>query len=274
MQGTLETTPTFHIVARMLYYFIEGGIFVGFLSVILDKNERNKFNVYYLFLSLIVIFLLVFTIFAPLLTNYLGTTRLFHLTLIFLAPFSVIGIMKIFQFILGLFRAESSQNRLLTAICFVYLFSLLFNTGFIYELTNDHPDSIALSSNRLYGSIEEKSSILSINPSFEQDIFTGAWFNEYRIKNINIYSDNIGSRILKSYGNLGLNPRNMISRDINPDGYIYLGVGNTKYQTIIESQLIDSTPKNYVYPLPELSPVLKSSDRIYSSGWSNIYLSR
>ena len=148
-------------------------IAIGVIGILVRKDDKFKEE----FLAFISVFFSIWIV--SILLPYYGFdfTRVYHLTLILLSPFFVIG---------GFFIAEilqriSKKKFVLKKSAIFGLFSsflcifLLFNSGWIYEVTKDNPTSIALSEVDY--------------PVFKDSEVTGAkWLHEFKSDG-KIYAD-------------------------------------------------------------------------------------
>ena len=120
-------------------------IVLGILSSLLFKGTF-KFTREYYTLAFINVSLLALALVVPMFASSLNTTRLYQITLIFLAPFIVAGWVNFFRLpelvtrrtIRGLLPASLA---LLSIFLVVYL---VFNTGLIFEVFKDVPMSYSL----------------------------------------------------------------------------------------------------------------------------------
>lgn len=203
----LIMTPTpsvLHDFAKMLQILMQLFVIVGFFSFLRDlrkpslrKYIKMNFNLEYASLSLIFLLLLVAAIAVPFLASSLNTTRLYHIALLLLAPFSVIGSIASFGFsaralspVLGKTKKSFSTNTALKVLSVLLALFLLFNVGVIYELSKDHPSSISLSQNwiQLYGDAEEKAQFYNMyTPSGE--VASAIWISQHKNNDSFIYSD-------------------------------------------------------------------------------------
>jgi uncharacterized membrane protein len=169
----LASSPTIlNTVSRIIAYVIQAFIVLGFVSVV-TKKTNIRFNREYIAFALVSMSMLVFSILVPGFANTLNVERIFHISLIFLAPFCVIGA----EVLIGVFTDFSSKGEFklpqklrremrwkptifLLAILVLYF---LFQTNFFYEVAGSESWSIPLSKQRLdpvllhliYGYIEE-----------------------------------------------------------------------------------------------------------------------
>jgi uncharacterized membrane protein len=111
-------------------------IIIGFVIVFLKQKKFNFDKNFYIF-SLGSIVMLGASIGVPSLSSNLSFERLYQILLIFLAPFSVIGVMKIFK--------PKNIRKFALGLSMILSIFLLFNVGLISEITHDKfPINLAL----------------------------------------------------------------------------------------------------------------------------------
>ncbi|MGZ4949036.1 MAG: DUF2206 domain-containing protein, partial [Halobacteriota archaeon] len=137
-----------HALGLVMYVLSVLLIVIGFVALV-SNRVRGHFNFEYVALGLASFILLAVATIVPQLAFSLNTTRLFHISMLLLAPFCVIG---------GLFVAQPLALRMnarrgaigkslaqkLVAVFFVVLF--LFSTGFVYEVTQQGSTAFILNS--------------------------------------------------------------------------------------------------------------------------------
>ena len=151
---------------RILQYITQLFLIAGCLRLIF-RPKQLRFTAEYVALSVTSALLILGCIFVPFFANSLNTTRWYHIALITLAPFCILGGEAIFGGVSSLWQklrrrieasdlAEDSQGYLKFLVLVVLIPYFLFTSGFIYEVTGqkvtdkiDAPYSIALSSYRL-----------------------------------------------------------------------------------------------------------------------------
>jgi len=158
-----DKTESLYIIAKPATTFFHGleksmhllmqlcilvGIFYTVLSVVKRKSEKSlKFNNQYLSECVIFFLMLVAALVIPIFSSSLNTSRLYQIALILLAPFSVIGGIIILKTLSKkVFKLNTKEENVLPLRVLSLFFSLflLFNTGWIYEITADTPTSISL----------------------------------------------------------------------------------------------------------------------------------
>ncbi|WP_214020434.1 DUF2206 domain-containing protein [Methanoculleus sp.] len=143
---TSQSTTPLHGLAKIVHIATQGLIAVGLLAT-LAKRKRWRIEPEYLAVSLVFLLINVAGIVVPFFASSLNTSRLYHITLIFLAPFAVIGGIALYEAISGRIRAIRGAPFMGTAyqalsVFFVVFF--LFNSGLIYQVVDDSPTSMAL----------------------------------------------------------------------------------------------------------------------------------
>ena len=151
---------------RILQYITQLFLIAGCLRLVF-RPKRLRFAVEYIALSVTSALLILGCILLPVFASILNTTRWYHIALITLAPFCVLGGEAIWLGASSLWRklrrkiqaselAEDSQGYLNFLTLAVLIPYFLFTSGFIFEVTKnettdviDAPYSIALSSYRL-----------------------------------------------------------------------------------------------------------------------------
>jgi len=153
-----------------------------------------KFNSEFLILAFLNFGLLVCSLTLPHFSGNLGTMRIYHLSLIFLAPFCIIGYyicMLNMEKVIGMAHLSLSgmnKFKLLSAFFALYL---LFNSGFVHEVFKDKaPCSISLSNQKEY---LEMSSLFS-----DSEVYSAKFLKDIA-GNSPVYSDIVGRQLLRAY---------------------------------------------------------------------------
>lgn len=246
----------FHTVTKYLYIISQFLIVLGVLSLLKPLKvhliEINFSKIFTIF-SFSSLLLLILCLIMPYFASSLNTTRLFHISLFFLAPFVIIGLLKLFEIINNLLKREWNVNSALKIISLFLMVFLLLNSGLVYELVDDEPSSIALhdpsNMDFPYYTTEDMNSAIWINMSI----------------NKRIYTDSYGKVLLNQfipYDNVRLlTPTNasyfFYSREINTkQGSINI-VG--RENTMISTRSLD------------LNNYTKNMNLIFSNGGANVY---
>lgn len=143
---TSQSTTPLHGLAKLVHVATQGLIAVGLLATP-SKRERWRIEPEYLAVSLVFFLINIAGIAVPFFASSLNTSRLYHITLIFLAPFAIIGGIALYERLTGWIRGIGGAPFMGTAyqalsVFFVVFF--LFNSGLLYQVMDDSPTSMAL----------------------------------------------------------------------------------------------------------------------------------
>lgn len=271
-----ETVSPLHSVTKYLHLLFQFFIAVGILTLLFKRSEM-KFGKEYEAFSLINFAICFSGIAIPYFASSLNTTRLYQITLIFLAPFCVIGGITVFRMMSRVVRASWTDQRVRSSLKVLSMFFaifLLFNTGFVYEIAKDHPGSIALSQESVRESknIEDKARLYNCINVFEQDVYGAKWLSKNRENNKKIYTDCVGSAPLWSYGMIECEPiiRVTNTTKIQKEAYTYLSYPNV-VEKIVQVYYAGPQKRIDLYNTTELFYFLNTTNEIYSNGGSEIY---
>ncbi|WP_421077861.1 DUF2206 domain-containing protein [Methanothermococcus sp. Ax23] len=238
--------------------------------------KKSKFDATYLGLSLYFLGILVAAVVLPFFA-VMGPDRLYILALIITSPFCIIGGILFFKIISKIFRKDIKTNNLLKIVCVYVIILMLFNVGFIQELTKDHPTSIALSQNSVdkYGTLEDRARLYN-RLITEYDMHAVKWMSQYDKKNSNIYYNRGRSSVgimLDNYGDMSLKIKglNEHTKYIEEKSYIWLMYVNLKKN--VGFGVIPGVAVSYYFDFSEVKPLLKNKNKIYDNGGSQILLS-
>ena len=143
---TSRSVTPLHSLAKVVHIATQGLIIVGLLATLL-KRERWRIEPEYLAVSLVFLLINLAGIVVPFFASSLNTSRLYHITLIFLAPFAIIGGIALYEAAVERIHALRSAPCMGTAyqaLSAFFVVFLLFNTGLIYQIADDSPTSMAL----------------------------------------------------------------------------------------------------------------------------------
>ena len=268
-----QTISPLHEIGKYIHLISQFFMVVGIITILL-KRSKIKFENEYIAFSFGNFMILLASLSIPYFASSLNTTRLYQITLIFLAPFAVIGGMKVFNVISKVVLRSWNKHPDRSSIRIMFIFFIiyfLFNSGFVYEITKDNPESISLSQETIknYANVEGKANFYT---SFipEQDYFSAMWLSRYRNYRMNVNLDlSRRNNLLISYGNQGL--YSIISKStgkIFRGSYIYTG-----YLNNVEKIMVGPKYKRYWY-ISEISPFLEKTNKIYTNNASVIYKNR
>jgi len=234
---------------------------------------------------------LIAGIIIPYFASALNSSRLYQISLIFLAPICIIGGLEFFRiiskFIISFnnkFKLRSLQIldisfngrfklRLLHILAIFLVIFFLFNSGLIYQIAEDHPMSISLSTN--VSDLNDKSIYYTNLNTFGDDIYGAQWLNS-SYDNNTLYTDYISRNII-NYGGLEFyesvgNRSQFISPNITNLGknsILYMGYANN----IEDVMRYNSLNESYTFNKSDIENLTNNLDLIYSNGGVEIYYS-
>jgi len=268
-----ETISPLHNILKYLHLLSQLFISVGILTLLL-KHKATGFKKEYSAFSAVNYLICLATIALPFASFCLGTTRLYHITLFFLAPFCIIGGITVLNVISRAFKVawtNQCMNSSLYVLSIFLAIFLLFNSGWVYEITKDHPGSIALSQESV-GEYGDAGDINAFYATYytDRDIAGVEWISKYHDNYHNYlkaYADLPHLRILNSYGMIPQKYLNLLtnSTELRDGSYTYLGYSNIHYG-LLYGEMHGKKYWNITY----ISPLLKKQNKIYSNGGSNI----
>ena len=141
--GGLSSLLFTHVLAH--YWVIATEVLIaGGLALMVWWRSALRINTPFLLLSLASFFILLVSIAVPTVSNAIGSTRVYFLMSIFLAPYCIFAIETIADAISKWSRANKDHARKLkyAALIGVLVPYFLFNYGVIFEIT-EHPSNFA-----------------------------------------------------------------------------------------------------------------------------------
>ena len=234
----------------LLILFISIGIFS-----IITKYKKSQFTFEYKILSLINFFICVCGISIPYFSNAINASRLYQISLIIVAPFILIGFKDTLNLLEKISKIKINNETGLKIISVFLSLYLLFNSGWIYEITNDAPIWFALNKNVNYTIFHEA------------EIAGAKWFYAKTNSTI-IYADDNNIKLLDS-----LNGENVEA--ITSDGYIpgnafiFLGNYNVKNKILFIVSIRNDT---FVEEYMNSTNITNKVNKIYATSYCEIFL--
>ena len=266
-----------HEIVKYLNLFTIFLISIGILYL-LFRWKKKDFDEEFSALSVASFILVAAALPIPYLARTINTERLYQFSLIFLAPFCITGLIIIAKFFFR--KCRSAENiALKTMAIFLGLF-LIFNSGFIHEVTKTYVfmGSLLQQSIRDHGTPEEKTYFYT-NYTPEKEVFSARWLslNIVTTENTSVYATYAYGglvNVLASYGMIPvwkMIPLDVYTLEVPSGSYIYL-----QYMNIVEG--IGSRPmppyfqKIEIFDIRELSSLISRTNRIYANPGSEILL--
>jgi uncharacterized membrane protein len=262
---------------RLLQYITQALLILGCLRLLFSPRGL-KLNGTYIALSVISVGMLLACILFPGFAGILNATRWYHIGLLTLAPFCLIGAETIWELLALAIRevgrrkpaggnSNSNEGYLKYFTLFILIPYFIFTSGIFFELSRyqdisrvDIPYSIALSSQRL--------DIIGIFNS--QDLAGASWLKDEGDHRSTVYADDHALKVFSLFGYP--NPIVHFTRDTPAarSTYMYFtSWNNTKGELTFASTgkpgLRDHVQIN---DLPGLEAIIGNSDRVYCNGGS------
>ena len=273
-----------HIINRYIWHITELFVIVGALSIIIKRREL-KFKYEYVIMVFISGILLAMCILLPFFSEKFSISRIYHITLFFLAPCCIIGGRNIFRFIskslkrvykpLG--KGEKSRFALTTFLLIILLPYFLFNSGFIFTFTDDPPPFNPLSAEKYKTSNDINMSALYLGYCIpNEDFISAKWLSEYKNDKSLIYTGYTSKRYLLTPYPLPPTGRIRIlarpNQSIESDAIVYLRHFNIENNKLITSRTSERG-KRHIYSYFNTTDFsqLYEKNKIYSNGGSEIY---
>jgi len=136
-------TSPLHNITKILHHITHVFILIGVISLV-SPRRRFNFHMQYSVFSIAAFLILVSTILIPYFG--LGTPRLYHLLLIFLAPFCIVGGILFLEVIVKFLQYRIKVQTSLMMLSTFFAIFFLFNSGFVYNIVGKEITSISLNS--------------------------------------------------------------------------------------------------------------------------------
>jgi len=252
----IKTSTPLQYIHMIMNYLNQIFIIIGVFVLLLFKDF--KFEKEYTAFSVVDLTILFAAMSVPLFASSLNISRLYHITLFFLAPFTIIGIIKLFKILhkrLGNEWTDENTIKLIKLISIYFVMFFLYQIGFIYQIAGEKSNSISLNATMDY-------------PLFnEQEIQGAKWL--YGIKGTNIiYADDYRYLLLESFN---LTQSNKFKPDFNlisKNSYIFLGTWN-----ILKKEIIVRTKGGVIGAREYINSedFINYRNKIYANGGTQIY---
>jgi uncharacterized membrane protein len=251
-----------HEVNRVINYLNQIFIVIGCVLLLKLKQSGMKFERDYSAFSVINLGILFASIVVPFFASSLNMVRIYQITLIFLAPFCVIGGITVLRVISKIVRGSWTNKRMrssLKILSIYFVIFLLYQIGFVFYVA-EGCGSISLG-----GTTDS----LCFN---DQEVLGAMWLNGVKGSSP-VYADEPRWLLLCSrLGWLELGPPIVFTADninrIREDPYIYLGTRNVveHNMTLIDRKEV-TVIKEYIDP----ECAVDGKSEIYANGGCEIY---
>lgn len=243
-----------HTIGKYMQLIPQIFIAIGIILIISNKIKNIKVKQDYMALAIINFIILLISLSVPYFSNTLDTIRIYHITLIILAPFFALGFIISINAINNIVRKYKFRlNANIIISLFIAIF-LLFNTGFIYQIFNDNPASYSLNKN-LDG------------PFFTtNEEYSAQWLIDKKNKKIVIDADAYRWMLLNSIALPDV--KNITSKEkITKNVYIFLGKYNIDQNKVLKTDERGEMALGYY----NVAEIISNRDQIFDSGEASIY---
>jgi uncharacterized membrane protein len=243
-----------HEVCRIINYLNQIFIIIGCITLLLIYREL-KFETEYAAFSMVNLAILFSAVSVPFFASSLNMTRVYHIALIFLAPFCVIGGITVLRMLSKVVRViwTNKSVRISLKVLSVYLvIFLLYQIGFVFGVAEGNFHSISLNSTIDY-------------PRFNDQEVSGAkWLNNVKVNNP-IYADAFRCLLLGSFDWVGHIITFPVDIDrISKDSYIYFGTLNVVNDVVLLPHKIGD---EYINSMD----IVDGRSKIYANGGAEVY---
>ena len=247
-----------HEINRIINYLNQIFIIIGGI-VLLLKHREMKFEREYGAFSMINLVILFAAVSVPFFASSLAMTRVYHITLFFLAPFCVIGGISAFRALSKVVRIAWTNKsvRISLKVLSVYLvIVMLYSTGFVWEGAEGQSGSISLNSTRDY-------------PRFNnQEVLGAEWLNDVKSSNP-IYADEYRRLLVGSFEWGQVRTFTVDIDKIREDSYIYFGslTIEKKEIMVVDVKSARRITREYI----NSSQIVDGRNKIYGNGGAQVY---
>jgi len=249
-------------IARIFFSIINFLILVGTLKLVKNASDTN-FARDFVIMGFVSIAILFISVLLPYFSMPLNPTRLYHLTLVFLAPSCIMGAKLLFE------RAHIHKFlkcNFIHVILPVLIIYFLLSSGFVFEVTGDIPSSISLSKYRLDGPYYN-----------EAEVSCAKWLINLMGSNQSlIFGDNYGWLIFIGYSTwTRARYLTMDTEQLPGNTYLFLRYLNVNENKLLLRPAIEVDIWEYVAVQNNsaCSDVVTHGIKIYDNAYSYIYLS-
>jgi uncharacterized membrane protein len=244
----------FHLLNKGLFLLFQFFIVAGFFWAVLHERF-TKFSREYLTFSFVCLVVALACVAVPYFSDALNASRLYLITLFFLAPFAILGFLVLLEKVSNLMKLKVTSKIGLMFLSALLALFLLFNSGFVYEVTQDNPTSMSLNNSLDY-------------PRFsDAEVEAARWMafqsSQYPF-NVTVYADFYGRTILSEFTFWNLDTFWGDTERLPPHSFVFLRKENLN-GTIMTAyvEYPDSEPfENSVFA----TSALTQSIQIYDDG--------
>jgi uncharacterized membrane protein len=251
--GLAESPSLLNTVSRGFAYLTEIFIVLGVIALF-SKRIPFRFERDYIVFSVLTVAFLVLLTLIPGLANALSMTRFYHILLMILAPFCVVGMWMTAGY-LSKHKQRMQQVVFMVLVIGILVPYFLFQTNFIYEVAGAKSWSVPLSGYRMdpiqlygyYGYIETWS------------VHGAEWVSKYVPYEYNLVADNALFTALPAYGHIYRGYITEFSNNtvFKSGEFIFISYISINYESLVSKG---------AYPA-----VLNQTSVVYNNGNTDVY---
>jgi uncharacterized membrane protein len=270
-------------VWRIFQYLVELCLIVGFFRLVFRPATLGpKLKAEYISLNIVSAIILLGLFILPSPSYGMGTTRIWQITLLLMAPLFIFGgetvasgiakLAGVFRKGFASFRSGcDSQPPLRFLVLLIMIPYFIFNSGVVFELSRsqttyfiDIPYSIALSNYRA-----------NVSTAFmKQDIAAADWYFEVSEDGYPVGVDYNSQYLLWQHEIGGGIAWSLSNPNMCLPSYIFLGTWNIEKKQLIQGTSYAARKHINFEDMPAFTQALRLSDRIYDNGGAQILLVR
>lgn len=261
-----ETISPIFTILKGLHLFSVLMILIAIISIVFLNFYYNKFDNEYLLFAFVYSFIAAGFLLIPHIASSLTLTRLYHISLLFLSIFVIVGIYFAFNNLKKINKHISWKDKHeITIVVFLMIF-ILFNTGFINQITGMNEYSISFNRDIDY-------------PRYnDAEIESARFASSIKSEETYIYSDNMAKWLISGYIgerwkiNIFYNNTNNSSMESN--SLIYFRTLNTDNTILKRAQKLTFSNRYDYGNMNETifyDNVIKNSNKIYDNDRSSLY---
>jgi len=259
---------------RILFYVRHLFIVIGITKLAI-KPKETKFDSKYRLMSVLSMFIMLLCFIVPHFASALNLTRFYHIVLLFLSPFFVLGgmtfsswIRKMVGFLHRKSRNDSWRKLELRMISIVLIASFLFQVGLVNHILGDVPVFASpLDIGRLKATNDPflKTSLYNVYTP-EQEISSVVWLSREMNETSVVYADLRARVLLICYGLIPTDQTSLLysGTTLDQGAYVYLRTVNTVDGLVW-------TFRKEIIGFNEILPLLNENNKVYSNGDSEVY---
>lgn len=249
----------FNAVTKYLYLLTQFLILIGIAGFLFigSIGKRFKIKKEYLFFAIIFMGICIVSILVPNFSSQLDTVRMYHLTLLVLSPFFIMGFMLITEKISKFLKSDKGFHKTFNIISIFLVIFLFLNTGLIQGIINEpYKPTMAFNTND--------------PPVFnEKDTSSAAWLSTHMNKSSKVYSDINGFVLLGGFVGPGSQllsfslDKNAFN-DLTNSSYLYLRHSTLNGTINVAQDSINGSREGFI-DQKFLDPINKNRNIIYDN---------